>query len=57
MWFIRRSERDKILAAAEALRIFNGHDSGANLRSRYGEKWWKEIDQIEAELRALVSTH
>ena len=54
MLFLRKSEKAKIEAAATALRIFNGHDSGANLRYKYGEKWWEKISEIEADLRSLV---
>ena len=54
MWFLKKKERQTILEAAKALKIFNGHDSYANLRHNYGEDWWNEITRIEKDLRDLV---
>jgi hypothetical protein len=41
--------------AAEALQVFIGHDSGANLRHRYGEKWWEPIEELRGKLTAQAS--
>ncbi|CRN68357.1 hypothetical protein AX279_17585 [Pseudomonas sp. J237] len=41
--------------AAEALQVFTGHDSGANLRHRYGEKWWEPIDELRGKLTVQAS--
>lgn len=46
---------DLAMRAANVLRIVTGHDSGANLRHRYGEKWWEPIEALEKELRASIS--
>ncbi|WP_240691028.1 MULTISPECIES: hypothetical protein [Burkholderia cepacia complex] len=47
--------RESIQQAAEALSIFTGHDSYANLRHTYGNNWWEPINKIEADLRALLT--
>lgn len=52
-WWMNKDEREVIRRAAEALRVFNGHDSGANLRHRYGEKWWEAITKLERDLQTL----
>lgn len=51
-----RSHQEKkvITNAADALKTFNGHDSGANLKARYGEKWWDAIKDFETDLRDLL---
>ena len=41
--------------AAAALQVFTGHDSGANLRHRYGEKWWEPLDELRGKLIAQAS--
>jgi hypothetical protein len=52
---LRGTDKTKILAAADALKVFNGHDSYANLNYRYGQKWWDKITEIEKDLRDLCS--
>jgi hypothetical protein len=52
--FISKSSKEKILAAAEALKIFNGHDAYQNLNSRYGSRWWEKISKIENDLREIL---
>lgn len=47
--------RDVALAAADALKLFNGHDSNANLKARFGDKWWDHIGRIESDLRATAT--
>lgn len=37
--------------AADALKTLIGHDSDANLRHKYGEKWWVPINILEQNLR------
>lgn len=44
----------RLTAAADALKVFNGHDSGANLKHRYGDAWWDQITIIENGLREIV---
>ncbi|HFH3292735.1 TPA: hypothetical protein ACGJUA_001009 [Pseudomonas aeruginosa] len=39
--------------AADAIQVFTGHDSGANLRHHYGEKWWEKLDDLRDKLRAI----
>lgn len=46
--------RDLAKQAAEALQVFTGHDSGANLRHRYGENWWEPLDELRDKLRAAL---
>ncbi|MFG9570918.1 hypothetical protein ACEP4D_00070 [Pseudomonas aeruginosa] len=40
--------------AAEAIQVFTGHDSGANLAHRYGEKWWEHLDELRDALLAFA---
>ncbi|EPU9131530.1 hypothetical protein ACV0PV_001960 [Pseudomonas aeruginosa] len=40
----RHHMRGMAKQAAEAIQVFTGHDSGANLAHRYGEKWWEHLD-------------
>lgn len=42
----RHHMRGMAKQAAEAIQIFTGHDSGANLAQRYGEKWWEHLDEL-----------
>lgn len=53
LW-LSKSDKLAIEAAAEALKVFNSHDSEANLRERYGRQWWFRVSQIERELRSLI---
>ncbi|MDN7577445.1 hypothetical protein QZM25_33050 [Burkholderia contaminans] len=46
--------REAIQKAADALSIFTGHDSHANLRHTYGSDWWEPVNKIEADLRAIL---
>ncbi|HCF1174511.1 TPA: hypothetical protein NH810_000830 [Pseudomonas aeruginosa] len=39
---------------AEAIQVFTGHDSGANLAHRYGEKWWEHLDELRDALLAFA---
>ncbi|HCR1674449.1 hypothetical protein [Pseudomonas aeruginosa] len=39
--------------AADAIQVFTGHDSSANLRHHYGEKWWEKLDDLRDKLRAI----
>jgi hypothetical protein len=41
--------------AADALRIFTGHDSQPNLKHRYGEHWWEPVNALRDKLIAIVS--
>ncbi|VWC79512.1 hypothetical protein BLA39750_01090 [Burkholderia lata] len=47
--------RESIQKAADALSIFTGHDSHANLRHKYGSDWWEPVNKIEADLRAILT--
>ncbi|HEP8212858.1 TPA: hypothetical protein VDT58_001983 [Pseudomonas aeruginosa] len=40
--------------AAEAIQVFTGHDSSANLAHRYGEKWWEHLDELRDALLAFA---
>lgn len=46
--------RELAQEAAEALQVFTGHDSGPNLRHRYGKNWWEPLDQLRDKLRAML---
>lgn len=47
--------RDLAKQAAEALHVFTGHDSGANLCHRYGENWWEPLNELRDKLRAMLA--
>lgn len=46
--------RDLAKQAADALKIWTGHDSNFNARHHYGEKWWEPIEALEKKLRAAA---
>lgn len=46
--------RELAQQAADALQVFTGHDSGPNLRHRYGENWWEPLNQLRDKLRAML---
>lgn len=41
--------------AADAIQVFTGHDSGANLIHRYGMHWWEPLNELRDQLRAFVN--
>lgn len=41
--------------AADAIQVFTGHDSGANLKHYYGEKWWEPLNELRDQLHAFVN--
>ncbi|MBD1243290.1 hypothetical protein IDX07_08190 [Pseudomonas aeruginosa] len=50
----RHHMRGMAKQAAEAIQVFTGHDSGANLAHRYGEKWWEHLDELRDALLAFA---
>lgn len=54
LFFVNEEDTQTIKDAIKALTIFIGHDSYENLKARYGEEWWNEIDRIKNELRELI---
>ncbi len=52
----RHHMRGMAKQAAEAIQVFTGHDSGANLAHRYGEKWWEHLDELRDALLAFAKS-
>ncbi|MGU1527733.1 hypothetical protein ACSEOK_22325 [Pseudomonas aeruginosa] len=52
----RHHMRGMAKQAAEAIQVFTGHDSGANLAHRYGEKWWEYLDELRDALLAFAKS-
>lgn len=50
----RHHMRGMAKQAAEAIQVFTGHDSGANLAHRYGDKWWEHLDELRDALLAFA---
>ncbi|MHC9116245.1 hypothetical protein ACYTSF_18380 [Pseudomonas aeruginosa] len=50
----RHHMRGMAKQAAEAIQVFTGHDSSANLAHRYGEKWWEHLDELRDALLAFA---
>jgi hypothetical protein len=46
---------EKLIAeAADAMRLWTGHDSQPNIERKFGKQWWEPIKKIEDGLRKML---
>ncbi|POR54530.1 uncharacterized protein DUF551 [Paraburkholderia eburnea] len=54
---LTEAQRTTINEAANIIAIFTGHDSYANLKQKFGDDPWTDVNKIAADLRALLAAH